>query len=413
MHARLRERPADLPSLQAAVVHALRELTGADRVPGVQIRLAASGTDVHRIAARLAGRGGPGAAAPVTALMAEPDETGSGIGAAVTHHGDGHGDDPRPVSVRLRHDDGTPRPAEAIDHDFALQSQRIVARGRRCLLVLIDVSKSGLIAPSPACAQRLQQALGERLVVLVDACQYRLGVESTGRYLAAGWMVALTGSKFVTGPAFCGALLLPPPWAEPRGRLQALVHPGLLLRWQAALTELRRFRAVSGAAVHGFLQCWGAAVAARIAADAHFQALPAPPLVRHGQDPADPPWDGLQTIFAFTLCRRVVPPTLLDRAQTARLHRRLQQGQAVHLGPPVAWGTRGGVAVSARRLGASARWGAGAAGDPIATQRAIDDAMAALDAAALLADGSAPAEAEAGQPHATVIAPRLDILECT
>jgi hypothetical protein len=31
---------------------------------------------------------------------------------------------------------------------------------------------------------------------------------------------------------------------------------GVLLRWEAALTELRRFRAVPDLAVHDFLQAW-------------------------------------------------------------------------------------------------------------------------------------------------------------
>ena len=115
-----------------------------------------------------------------------------------------------PAGGRLRYADGSVHDAAAVDAEFAAHAQRIVHGGGHCLLVLTDVSTTGLLAPSPACALRLRATFGYRLHVLVDACQFRIAPATLCGNLMHGFMVAITGSKFVTGPAFCDALLLPP-----------------------------------------------------------------------------------------------------------------------------------------------------------------------------------------------------------
>jgi hypothetical protein len=84
-----------------------------------------------------------------------------------------------------------------------------LAQGRRVLLVLADVSKTGLIAPSLACVTALQRRWPDALDILVDACQFRLAPATLRAYLIHNFMIALTGSKFLTGPTFSGALLIP------------------------------------------------------------------------------------------------------------------------------------------------------------------------------------------------------------
>jgi hypothetical protein len=237
-------------------------------------------------------------------------------------------------------------------------------------------------------------------------------------------MVAITGSKFLTGPAFCGALLLPPEAAEdvrewplhalrgysartdwpegwlPAAQLDDTLNIGLLLRWEAALTELRRFRAVPPSEVERFLMVWGHAVAQRIATDPSFESLPAPSLVRTVA-PYKMGWDSLQTIFPFLVYRhaangRRVP---LGRDETAALHRQMQEVELTagpgssgaeiestrfQLGQPVPCGMRAEVAVSALRMCASARWVADAAGDDRGTSAAVSQAMLAFDKLAWL-----------------------------
>ena len=130
-------------------------------------------------------------------------------------------------------------------------------------------------APRPASAapgfeavQRLHERFGARLDVVVDACQMRVAPERVRACLEAGWMVLLTGSKFFGGPAFAGALLVPagvaarapelaplPPglagyftrpewpgaWQRIAADLPERANLGLVLRWQAALWEMRAF----------------------------------------------------------------------------------------------------------------------------------------------------------------------------
>lgn len=404
-------------------------------VPGLEVVFATSGTELHLIAGQYAGSG---EALPALAVMVEADETGSGVADALAgrqfntgkaEHAAGapiaDSNALEVVSVPLRCADGTPR--QLADIDAAVESlvEGAVAQGRRVLLILADQSKTGLIAPSPDCVAALHRRQPERVDVLVDACQFRIAPATLRAYLDHGFMVALTGSKFVTGPSFSGALLLPATAAQRlrarpfpgmlascsasanwpfgwdvSGQLEATANFGLLLRWEVALEELRRFRAVPQAAVAGFLQDFSRAIHSRLAADPSFEPLSVPPLDRgtvaaHG-------WDRIQTIFPFLLYRPAghAGRMPLCREETARIYRQLQADlpkslAAVHgcpggdalpvryqLGQPVPCGVRDGVAVSALRICNSARLVSEAHEGGVA--RGIEDALAALDKTALM-----------------------------
>ena len=265
----------------------LLQLCGVADLSGLEVVFGASGTDLHLIAGQLLGGS---KSLPGLAVMVDAVETGSCVPAALAgrHFSDraalgetvsagaaiASGPAMEVVSVALRDDDGTPRSADSIDAEVTALVASAAAAGRRVLLSLVDVSKTGMIAPSPACALELRRRWPETVEVLIDACQFRIAPATLRAYLQHGFMVALTGSKFVTGPTFSGALLFPAPLARRyRGRLLpralsayslradwpqhwaaagALANDanfGLLLRWQAALEELRAFRAVPEAAV--------------------------------------------------------------------------------------------------------------------------------------------------------------------
>jgi hypothetical protein len=113
------------------------------------------------------------------------------------------------VTVACREGDGSPRTATAVDAEVEALVVDAVAAGRRVLLNLVDVSKTGIIAPSLYCALELRQRFPVAVDVLVDACQFRLAPSTLRTYLENSFWVALTGSKFVGGPAFSGVLLLP------------------------------------------------------------------------------------------------------------------------------------------------------------------------------------------------------------
>jgi hypothetical protein len=288
---------------------------------------------------------------------------------------------------------------------------------------MTDVSKTGLLAPSLACIDTLRSSRSDRLDVLVDACQFRLSPPTICTYLERGFMVAIIGSKFVTGPAFCGALLLPRAAASRIGNsplhalsdsvcferpeawpaASAIEHAtnfGLLLRWEAALSDLNDFRRVSGSTTQQILADWGSAVMDRIAKDAAFESLPVPELDRRTR-PDSGTWDSLQTIFPFLIYRLAADGKRLPlcRAETALVHSQLQEALVAgasmssaaeteatrfQLGQPVACGSRDGIPVSAMRICASARIVATAARSYEGTRSAIDQALMAFDKMALL-----------------------------
>jgi hypothetical protein len=418
----------------------LLALCGVDDLAGLEVVFAASGTDLHLIAGRLLAGD---TARPGLAVMVDGVETGGCVPAALAGRHFGRraalggavregaavtaGAVLEVAAVALRHDDGTPRAAAAVDAEVTALVSAAAALGRRVLLTLVDVSKSGMIAPSPACALALQRRWPETVQVVVDACQFRLAPATLRGYLAQGFMVALTGSKFVGGPTFSGALLVP---AAPARRLRGRLLPralrdyspradwpahwvaagslpdganfGLLLRWRAALEELRAFRAVPAMRVEAFLNTFGRVIHTRLRDDPAFEPLRVPRLERPGIA-VDGGWDRLQTIFPFILCRRDGrgKPLPLSPDQTLRIYRLLQDDLSAYpgmasavgndanaasryqLGQPVACGRRDGVAVSALRLCAGARTIVAANGEE-GVRRVCEQALGALDKAALL-----------------------------
>jgi hypothetical protein len=405
-------------------------LLGLQDIVGLKTILSPSGTDLHRIALHLTTAG---AAAPPLVILPEPHETGSGVvaalggqvgpAAALRAAMSARGLNaallaPQIMTSPGRAPNGALRPVHEIDEDIAVIAAAAARMGRKVLLVMMDVSKTGLISPSFACAQDLKQRFPEQVEVLVDACQLRLAAPTLAAYLTHDFMVAVTGSKFMTGPAFSAALLVPPKAAE---RLQAAplradfadlcaqgelpdgwrgapaLHDranfGLLLRWEAALEEMRRFTALPPTAVAGFFADFAEAVSERLAEHDAFEAVSVRPLERTGLGAA-PSWDRVQTIFPVLLktrgrlatpvetlgVQRMVGVDLGEWAGWDKAARRAQLGQPVHCG------RRAGQELSALRLCLSARIAADAlAPGGHGPTAAIDEALDVLDKTAWLA----------------------------
>ena len=230
---------------------------------------------------------------PVSNVLLAPDETGAGVplASAGRHFASdtargrtvdkgeriaGFPTDTRVLSVPIRDGAGRLLPPADVDAACIRLVEAEAETGRTVLLHRLDLSKTGLLAPSMDCLETLQARLGERLEVVVDACQARLDHHRVQDYIVRGWMVMITGSKFFTGPPFCGALLLParlatrlqgPGWL-PKGLADYggsadwppgvvafgaatpvaddMVNLGMLLRWQAALAEMAAFALVPG-----------------------------------------------------------------------------------------------------------------------------------------------------------------------
>ncbi len=308
----------------------------------------------------------------------------------------------RVIAVALREAGGAPRAAAAIDADFEAACLRAVGTGGKVLLTVVDVSKTGLIAPSPALAAGLKARYDDAVEVMVDACQFRLSAASLGAYLAQGFMVAITGSKFVSGPPFSGALLCPPhlawrfrghtplpalgdysarqDWPEgwtARRFLPDVQNFGLMLRWEAALHELRAFRALPDTAVSDFLAAFAGAVQARLVADAAFEPIAAPAPERFVAGG----WDAQPTILSFLLRDTEAGNRTMNAARTMAVFKRLQmQAAPIHLGQPVTVGLNDQGPITALRVSASARLVVEALSTPNGQEVVIDRAMSALDA---------------------------------
>lgn len=133
----------------------------------------------------------------------------------------------------------------------------------------VDGSKTGLRLPSQELLERLQNEFGERLLMVLDACQCRSEAEELNWFLERGAVVLVTASKFYSAPGFCGAVLVPKGSSlqvlhenpapgglndyltkhEVPSSITALHNSlpsgpkniGLLLRWMCGITEMEMF----------------------------------------------------------------------------------------------------------------------------------------------------------------------------
>ncbi|MFT4184968.1 MAG: hypothetical protein QM636_23950 [Rhizobium sp.] len=384
----------EMARMRADLLHLLGLEAGERRIDAV---MATSGTDIHLFAAALLAREDDQTLTTIT-LMG--NETGSGVmAAAAGRHfmtrvssqrlvakgeelSPGHAT--RNTTVPVRHADGTLRSEEEVEQEVRGLIELARAAGLRCLLVVTDVSKTGLLAPGLETVFRLQARFGAMLDVMIDACQFRLSAATIRAYLDHDFLVALTGSKFLAGPIFSGALLCPPQWSARlrqkqlpaaladycaradwpegwKGR-EALPHRanfGLLLRWKAALFELERFANVPQDKVIAVLSAFAGAIEARLERNDAFAPLDRRALDRvqlhWGSDAAH--WDQIPSIFSFYL-RNPHRGGFLSAAETADVYKALVVEEPVlepvRLGQPVRCADFGDMPASALRICLSA-----------------------------------------------------------
>lgn len=388
----------------ARIRNELLTLCELEDLPEPDIVFAASGTDLHRIAAQLTQAASD---LPALVLMVDETETGSGIRAAIT--------DMSPTievaPVALRMADGLPRSSAEIDAQFTELALQAHAAGRHVLLIQADISKTGMIAPSYGATAALQQALGDQLDVLIDACQFRIAPATLRACLAQGYSVALTGSKFVGGPSFSSALIIPARTAELfRKRpfphrlanhsaaadwpdswpvceiLERSWNFGLLLRWDAALSELRAFRLLQDVDVTRFVQKFARTMEAGLSGKPAYSLVAVPGLDRSALHERFA-WDQVQTLFPLQLYRVTGSGRqALNAEQTQQVYRSLPSAaMRCQLGQPVFYS----VERTALRLCLSARLIVQAvAHDGKDADLIITRALTVLDQAARLAQST-------------------------
>jgi hypothetical protein len=322
--------------------------------------------------------------------------------------------DVRLETIPLRNADGNPAGTIAVDRAFTAAAEAASSVGP-AVLHMIDCSKTGLAAPSVPEAARLEQRHPDQVRVVVDACQARVDRSRVRQYLRLGWPVLLTGSKFFGGPPFSGVILMP------HGRLAAAlatgslpagladylgcmpkrlpelgVNPGLVLRWAAALAEMRAFAAAPLAAYAEVADALGARLRELLQRDRRFRLVPVP-------RPGVAGWSGQQTIFPIMLRDPADPahwlsPAALDRvcswmnADVSDLVSAPGSGlarQRVHVGQPVRVGRSGGGPIGALRiaLGAGLASEIAESGVEAALSATIDRLECCVAKLALVLDG--------------------------
>lgn len=294
---------------------------------------------------------------PISTLLIAPDETSRDVSLAAqgrhfsaesthldqTHQGtliEGFPDDTTLIPIPIRTPEGRSRTREEIDQDCRHIALREAAQGRHVLLHRLDQSQTGMVTPSIHIVEGLMEQLGDHISVVVDACQARVSPERIARWVQKGMMVMLTGSKFLTGPPCCGALLIPQKThqqlrhtALPKGlrdyshrsewpehtQQQSLsdgYNLGLAFRWEAALAEMDALFSYPNDSIRMHLEQFMTSVERALKKAPHIHLLPLPSL---GNDPL---WDGIPTILSFLVDDpRTTQRLPLSLEDTRRLHR--------------------------------------------------------------------------------------------
>jgi hypothetical protein len=254
----------------------------------------------------------------------------------------------------------------------------------------MDHSKLGGGGPSLACVREIQAMAPGAVQVVVDACQARLGRVRLAWYLDQGFLVLITGSKFFAGPPLSGALLVPDSlvtlvariaevpaglsgytarddwparFTRIRDSLPMRANVGQVLRWIAAIEEIRAWFAVPELFRRLALAEFAAAVPRHILRFPELALLPELPCAD-----VDPYQDefAARTIFPFTVMR---DGRALSFEQTRRLHQALNMDAAAlglspanpitatpcHIGQPVALADGQGGTIGALRISVDAR----------------------------------------------------------
>ncbi|WP_244443481.1 hypothetical protein [Bradyrhizobium sp. Ai1a-2] len=348
-------------------------------------------------------------AAKTLAIMVQSSETGSGVADALTgamhpqyavQDASGATGNLRNSidveTIAIRTEDCRLRSIATVDDELEAMVSRAVTRYDRILIALTDLSKTGVLAPSPIRALDLKRRWPHVIEILVDAAQFRLAPSTLQSYLTADCLVVITGSKFVGGPAFSAMLLVPAAaacrlmkhpvnsalsvtsaraeWPQHWNNVQSVDHVsnfGLLLRWEAALAELRAFRAIPDEDVGRVVQSFRDAIVSWLSEARHLDPLEQPGLHRLPSLTSEP-WDRTPTIFPFLLFRsdqgagrKPLPAKEVNKVYM-QMRENLVTAEGLpeesktlasrcELGQPVLCGELEGTAVAAPRLCLSAR----------------------------------------------------------
>ncbi|MDQ6967703.1 MAG: hypothetical protein Q9M14_03365 [Mariprofundaceae bacterium] len=286
------------------------------------IQLADSGTAAHQLAMQQFCRKKPHAAWHI--IMVDALETGRGVPKALclSDH------KITAENIAIRQISGEPLPPHQIQKAFELAIQRALQKDLQVVLLMVDVSKTGYIAPSLATVLELRQKYPQHIHILLDACQFRFSIETLNDYLQHDIVIAITGSKFLAAPSFCAALLIP----HQTQQVQEPQALGVLLRWHLALNTLQTLNTLSTDSSATLMQTLASNIQSLLQQDKRLTALPTPSIQRPQHDQIH--WQNLPTIFPFFI---KTDQGFLSHQQALSIFQKLQcdKKQPIQLGRPM------------------------------------------------------------------------------
>ncbi|MFT5714538.1 MAG: hypothetical protein ACI9WT_001097 [Flavobacterium sp.] len=220
----------------------------------------------------------------ITHILVASDETGSGVASALKgchfenttalNYPIKKGDkiegfrDVDVIKIPFRDENGGLKSSNQLDEEVFNAVSRTKDLGRHVVLHTMDQSKLGYQSPSDEFTKKLNRLENLSIQIIVDGSQLRLDPKDIQNYLNKGYIVTITGSKFFTGPPYCGALILPKSVNKlihsvkttlPKGLTQYYNHSdwptswycsnelsdgynyGSYMRWNAAVVEMDRY----------------------------------------------------------------------------------------------------------------------------------------------------------------------------
>lgn len=220
----------------------------------------------------------------ITHILVASDETGSGVAAALKgchfenttalNYPIKKGDriegfrDVDLIKIPFRDENGALKSSNQLDEEVFNAVSRTKELGRHVVLHTMDQSKLGYQSPSDKFIKKLNTLENLSIQIIVDGSQLRLDPKDIQNYLNKGYIVTITGSKFFTGPPYCGALILPKNVNQlihsvrntlPKGLTKYYNHSdwptswfcsnelsdgynyGSYMRWNAAIVEMDRY----------------------------------------------------------------------------------------------------------------------------------------------------------------------------
>lgn len=286
------------PAYAAALARQRQILSAAYGLPdNTRIVFAASGTELEYVGLAAV----PAGVRRICSILLGADEVGSGcVHAAQGHHfaeatprgiatqigeplGTGKAHAISLSSLPVRDTCGRAFSSSEIGTTIEAVASEAIDNDEHVLLHVVHGSKTGLVLPDLAELDRLRALIGERVTIVVDACQARITSPAIAAYLDCGCVVMLTGSKFMGGPPFSAMALVPQVTVARAGplpdgfarvfrrsewpqdwpgasRLPDEANPGLFLRLEAALFELGRFQQLEMAVVERVVRAFHQAV---------------------------------------------------------------------------------------------------------------------------------------------------------